>query len=168
MAVNYKVIPGYDRYMVGDDGTVWRVWGEGKWKKLKTESKKVRYPIVTLSKNNEVKSFHIHYLVLMAFVGPRPAGMEARHYPDNDPHNNKLSNLSWSSKKINQRDRVEHGTHNRGENCIHAKLTEEDVLEIRSLWRSNKWTLKRIASLYGVSLPCVGLIVTYRNWKHLP
>ena len=41
----------------------------------------------------------VHRLVLEAFVGPCPEGMCCRHFPDRDPSNNKLENLSWGTKK---------------------------------------------------------------------
>jgi hypothetical protein len=60
---------------------------------------------------------YVHRLVLEAFVGPCPEGMQARHYPDPDPTNNRLANLSWDTPSQDNYDRVEHGTHQ------HAKKT---------------------------------------------
>jgi hypothetical protein len=54
----------------------------------------------------------VHRLVLEAFVGPCPEGKEARHFPDRDPRNNRLDNLSWATRTTNQRDRDFHGTSN--------------------------------------------------------
>jgi hypothetical protein len=51
----------------------------------------------------------IHQLVLLAFVGPRPPGQEARHL-DGDPANNRLDNLCWGTRGDNIRDAVRHGT----------------------------------------------------------
>lgn len=45
----------------------------------------------------------LHHLVLEAFVGPRPEGMIALH-KDDDPTNNKLSNLRWGTRKENAKD----------------------------------------------------------------
>jgi hypothetical protein len=53
----------------------------------------------------------IHKLVLQAFVGPRPQGMEGCH-GDGDLENNKLANLRWATKLENMDDRRRHGTHN--------------------------------------------------------
>lgn len=54
---------------------------------------------------------YIHRLVLMAFVGPCPQGMECLH-SDGNPTNNHLLNLRWASPSDNAYDRVRHGTHN--------------------------------------------------------
>lgn len=56
------------------------------------------------------RSFRVHTLVLMAFVGARPDGMEACHF-DDDPSNNILTNLRWGTRSINTKDRVRNGTH---------------------------------------------------------
>jgi NUMOD4 motif/HNH endonuclease len=52
----------------------------------------------------------VHKLVLMAFVSPKPDGMECRHH-DGNPANNRLDNLSWDTQSINTYDQVRHGTH---------------------------------------------------------
>lgn len=58
----------------------------------------------------------VHSLVLEAFVGPCPEGMEARHLDDN-PTNNHLSNLVWGSRSENSYDAIRNDKH------FHAGLT---------------------------------------------
>lgn len=60
----------------------------------------------------------VHRLVLEAFVGQCPDGLEACHWND-DPHDNRLSNLRWDTKGANSRDAVRNGTHGmaRKSNC---------------------------------------------------
>jgi hypothetical protein len=45
----------------------------------------------------------VHVLVLEAFVGPRPAGMQCCHKND-VPEDNRLANLRWDSPEANQAD----------------------------------------------------------------
>lgn len=52
----------------------------------------------------------VHLLVLEAFVGPRPEGMEGCHW-DDDKSNNFLSNLRWGTRSANVRDLVRNGRH---------------------------------------------------------
>jgi hypothetical protein len=47
----------------------------------------------------------VHHLVLEAFVGLKPEGKEARHR-DSNPGNNERSNLSWSTHRVNEADKV--------------------------------------------------------------
>jgi hypothetical protein len=71
----------------------------------------------------------IHRLVLEAFVGPCPEGMEACHN-DGDGLNNRLENLRWDTRSGNMRDRVLHGTdpHARRDACVHGhEFTPENT-----------------------------------------
>lgn len=49
----------------------------------------------------------VHRLVLLAFVGPCPPGLESRHL-DGNPANNSLSNLCWGTRSRNNLDRAIH------------------------------------------------------------
>lgn len=52
----------------------------------------------------------VHRLVLEAFVGPCPDGMEGCHW-DDDPDNNHVSNLRWATRSDNEFDKVRNGNH---------------------------------------------------------
>lgn len=62
----------------------------------------------------------VHHLVLEAFVGPRPMGMETRHL-DGDATNNDISNIRWGTRGENNLDRVAHGTHHQA-NKTHCPM----------------------------------------------
>lgn len=51
----------------------------------------------------------VHQLVLEAFVGLRPAGLDCCH-GDGDPTNNALTNLRWDTPSANAQDAIRHGT----------------------------------------------------------
>lgn len=63
----------------------------------------------------------VHVLVLEAFVGPRPEGMEGLH-GNGKSEDNRLKNLRWGTRSENLIDNVKHGK---------ALLTEEQVIGIR-------------------------------------
>ena len=68
------------------------------------------YPIVSLASPSTGRVRHqIHRLVLEAFVGPCPEGMEACHWDDN-PENNNLENLRWASHADNMADKSRNWT----------------------------------------------------------
>jgi hypothetical protein len=50
----------------------------------------------------------VHHLVLEAFVGPRPPGMEACHWNDVG-HDNRSENLRWDTHSENMRDAYRNG-----------------------------------------------------------
>lgn len=57
-----------------------------------------------------MKNKYIHLLVLEAFAGSRPDGMEALHI-DGNKINNNTDNLRWGTSSENNRDIVRHGRH---------------------------------------------------------
>ena len=107
----------------------------------------------------------VHSLVLEAFVGPRPEGMECRHL-NGDRKDNRIENLRWGTRAENAQDRVIHGTDSKGERSGQAKLTEWDVVAIRSLAESE---IPRdiIAEAHQVSQSTVSEIYTRQTWRHL-
>lgn len=85
---------------------------------------------VALWRDNKGKTRKIHQLVLEAFVGPCPEGMECRH--DNDiPDDNRRSNLRWGTRSENHRDRVRNGIHHQAikTHCPrHHEYTPENTI----------------------------------------
>lgn len=67
-----------------------------------------RRRVVLSQPGRNPRSATVHRLVLEAFVGPCPDGMECCHY-DDDPSNNRIENLRWDTHSANQRDLVRNG-----------------------------------------------------------
>jgi hypothetical protein len=65
---------------------------------------------VALYRNRVRADVQVHHLVLETFVGPRPEGLEGCHWND-DPTDNRLSNLRWDTRSANAADSVRNGTH---------------------------------------------------------
>lgn len=68
-------------------------------------------------------SISVHVLVLEAFEGACPPGHEALHDND-DPTDNRLTNLRWGTRSENLLDRVRNGLHNHA-NKTHCKRGHE-------------------------------------------
>lgn len=110
-------IDGYEGvYEVSDQGRVRsldRVTHDGKHLRgqilapFRMPSGHIRYGLGRYGKSRTVKA---HRLVLIAFVGPPPEGMEALHRNGN-PADNRLENLRWGTKSENAHDAVRHGSH---------------------------------------------------------
>lgn len=133
-------------------------------------TKKPKYPTITtgdprpyigLWRNNKIKIFRIHTLVISAFIGPKPEGMECCHN-DGNPQNNHIDNLRWDTSKNNHADKIRHGTTNRGERCGTAKLTQIQVDEIRK--DNRKQSI--IAAEYGVRQNTISRIKNKVRWAH--
>lgn len=60
--------------------------------------------------NGKAYNRRVHQLVLEAFVGPCPPGMEGCHWDDNK-ENNTLTNLRWDTHSANGLDAVRNGNH---------------------------------------------------------
>lgn len=73
--------------------------------------------------------------------------------------------LSWKTTSENRMDMAEHGTLPRGEDVNTAKLTEDQVREIRRMGKS--MSSPEIGKLFGVSRYTVWEIQTRRSWAWL-
>lgn len=74
--------------------------------------------------------------------------------------------MSWKTRAGNADDMVEHGHSTRGARNWNTKLTEEQVLEIRSL--RGKVTQANLSKRFGVPRQSISAIQLGRNWGWLP
>lgn len=128
------------------------------------QGKKLRYSI-SLFKNDISKRFYVHSLVLEAFIGPRPRGMECRHL-DGNPQNNKLENLKWGTKKENQHERIIHNTSNTGSKNGMSKLMDKDIIIMRTRYENGEFGTK-IAEDYNMDISGIYKILRKETWKHI-
>ena len=124
--VEYRDIPGFEGYRAGSDGTIWSQWKRGavkgcfgggsasrlgsKWVLLKgrPHSKSGHIEVQLCHGPKGKRHYKAHQLVLFAFVGPMPEGMECRHLNGN-PSDNRADNLKWGTRKENIHDAMRHG-----------------------------------------------------------
>lgn len=124
------------------------------------------YLSVTLSMRGVIKAQYVHQMVLAAFIGPCPEGMEVLHGDDNRT-NNWLSNLRYDTHKRNQEEASERGRSAFGERNGMAVVTEEIVAEIRSAAAAGVQQIA-IAEYHGISRAQTCRIVLRRNWSRVP
>lgn len=124
------------------------------------------YEDVYLKKDGIGRPVSVHRAVLETFFGPCPAGMQACHN-DGNPRNNKLSNLRWDTSKNNNADRIKHGTDPVGERNPRAKVTDDNVRQIRKLYATGMYTQQQIADRYGIHQTMISCIVHRTTWKHI-
>lgn len=110
--------------------------------------------MVALRANNKTYEYRVHRLVLEAFVGSCPDGMEGCHN-DGNPLNNEVSNLRWDTHQNNMDDQLRHGTKSvppthYGEAHPHAKMTDAEIAYVRSL-KIEHGGIAKLARRYDVS-----------------
>jgi hypothetical protein len=174
--IEYRSIPGFDGYSIGTDGTVLTYWtrGVGDAKHIGTESRVIKtrvnknhgYVEVGLMRDGKQRTMLVHRLVLEAFVGPCPSGMEGCHDPDPNRQNNSLDNLRWDTRKRNHADKTRHGTMASGSRNGNSSLTDEMVVEVRRL-AACKMPQAEIAKRVGASQTNVSRIIRRETWRHV-
>jgi len=109
----------------------------------------------------------VHRLVAQSFID-NPNNKPFINHKDGNKSNNKIENLEWCTAKENTQHAYETGLlNNKGEHCITSKLTKNDVVKIRKIYKDGGVTQKQIAKIWGVSRSQIGFIVTKKRWKHL-
>lgn len=132
----WRDIPGFDgMYQASTEGrirstkskTQWSRWKNYKGAALKQNG--WRYKQVSLQTADGESNFHVHALVALAFLGPRPDDMQVCH-GDGDRHNNRPANLRHDTIPENHADKCEHGTQAVGPKHHRAKYTAEQEAQI--------------------------------------
>ncbi len=171
--IEYREIPGLPIHKVGNDGSVWSLRRNG-WIQRKPDITHGGY----LKTSIKGRAYLVHRLVLLAFVGPCPEGMQCRHYPDPDPSNNHVGNIRWGTPKENAEDRKEHGTTaNSVKNyCPQGHVYEgENLYVLRGkrycricCWRkSKKWRLERKSAREGMTMKLSDVVAAAQKQQKL-
>ena len=126
------------------------------------------YPRITLFKNGAKRTRLVHRLVVEEFIGEIPLGMDINH-KDGNKANNCIENLEIVTRLQNARHAIEIGlTNNRGENNPMAKLTRNQVLEIRKkLPLESGYKYAKLAREFGVSPGTISFIDREITWRDI-
>lgn len=115
----WKDIPGFMGYQASNLGRIrsFLLQGGGKNKlvdkpKLKTQTVSAGRKVVNLCRDGSNNVWHVHRLILLAFIGELPNNMVSRHL-DGNCWNNRLSNLTYGTHQENTDDRMVQGGHRR-------------------------------------------------------
>jgi hypothetical protein len=130
----------------------------GKILKPTFDGKRKRYLRVILPPQ---KVTFIHRLVAEHFIGPIPRDKEVAHL-DGNSLNNVAANLAIVTHMENEKHKEWHGTVGRGETHAQAKLTAEQVREIRLLGPHDSHAV--LAEHYGVTKSMISKILLNIFW----
>ena len=144
MTETWKSVVGREGlYEVSDQGRVRSVdrtvhYKDGRTRRLKGRvlkpwKNRKGYLLAALYGEGKTRTKFVHRIVLEAFVGDRPEGLETLHI-DGNPANNHVGNLKWGTSSENALDKVRHGRHHnaikthcsRGHELIPGNLRKGD------------------------------------------
>lgn len=133
-------IPGYPGHYLNRCGTLWR-FKNGKWEKVKRYISPKGYPHVHLYSKGKSRIKRLNRLVATIYI-PNPDNLPVVMHLDNNPLNNKVSNLKWGTYKENSQQMMKEGR-NRGQ--FSSRLSLEQMREIVRLYDTGNYTLKELS-----------------------
>ncbi len=169
--VEWRTIERFEGIRFGDNGNVqsrwWTIKVSGQWKSefraewhdIARVKGKLGYLRVWIRENGRRQRHLVHRLILEAFRGPCPEGMESRHL-DDDRSNNHIDNLAWGTRSENTVDQVKSGTHHM------IKLTPETAREIREKFQNGR-SRAELAREYMLDPSTVWHLIAGNTWKHV-
>ena len=127
------------------------------------------YFVVGLCKNGFMRTIKVHRIVAIGFL-QNPNNLPEVNHIDGDKSNNKVENLEWSTSRDNKLHAFRLGlmVARKGSDCNLAKLTENDILEIRKISINTTLTQREIAEKYGITQQQISKIIRRQRWAHLP
>lgn len=164
-------IPGYEGfYKISDHGRLKSVRSKKILPAHNCGGAGYRGNVLFKNGRKTMRHFRRHTLVLIAFRGPCPDGMEGCHLNGN-ASDNRLSNLQWVTHKENCVHRISHGTQIMGETHPHSQLDNETVIEIKKILAKKKKGFppyqKDIAKRFGVARKVISRISLVETWQHI-
>ena len=112
-----------------------------------------------------VVNYQLHRLIAIAYI-PNTLNKEYINHIDSNRENNSISNLEW----VTSHENVIYGyakgyASNKGSKNGFSKLTEEQVLEIRSKYTGKRGEKVKLAKEYNVVVTTITNIINNKSWK---
>lgn len=170
-----KTIPNFSRYFADENGNLWTTgWKGSKQTKMLKPALSPDGYLKTMIVNDQGKkvTITIHKMIALAYHGERPKDLQINHI-NGIKQDNRPCNLEYITQSANCKHSFDIGLQKpkRGELNGNSKLTEKDVLEIRSVAANGGryYGRKKLAEKYGVSEAHIKDIVNKRRkiWGHL-
>lgn len=123
MSKFFKMIPGYNNYLISENGEVYSIKSK---KYIKPRINENNYLIIDLYKNNIRKTYKLHRLVAQAFLD-NPDNLPQVNHKDCNKLNNNISNLEWCTASQN----TKHAWDNGLKEHVRSKLKELGKINIK-------------------------------------
>jgi len=114
----------------------------------------------------ERKRLLVHRVSYELARGPISDGLHVLHHCDNPPCLNP-DHLFLGTQQDNVADRVSKGRTAAGERQHLAKLTEDQVREIRRLWQQGGVSMAEMGRRFGVTVTPIWQILSGKTWRHV-
>ena len=154
------------RTIIRRDGVVTELNGKLLADRVSTKG----YVVAALTRGGVAAYRPVHQLVIEAFIGPIPYGLQVNH-KSGIKRDNRLQNLETVTPRENVAHAYRLGLARRGrvygEDSGTAKLTNEQVREIRSRYAAGGVRQIDLANEFGVGRGAVGKIVRGERWRHI-
>lgn len=160
-APEWRAVPTHPGYFVNALGQIKGPSG----KVLRPMAMATGHLYVLTPRPRKPRKLFVHRAVLMAF-DRLPVDDELGRHLDGDPSNNTPANLAWGSSQENSDDKLAHGRQPQGERVHSARLTAQDVEEIRRL--HGTMPLRALAERFGVSHTAVRRAALGIKWRSIP
>jgi hypothetical protein len=109
------------------------------------------------------KGYLAHRLVALNFLpAPKPGQIQINHI-DGNPLNNHYTNLEWVTAKENSEHAVKTGLFPRGETHHLAKITDDQVREIRLMWETGRYFQWEIADTFNINQSEVSRYINFKR-----
>lgn len=184
----WRDLPGYKHYyQISDLGRIKRIKAARGTRVgfiLKSAIHR-EYLSVGLSKDGRSRTYYVHILVALTFLGPPPEGCEA-HHKDRNRFNPRLRNLEYLTKEEHRQLAIEEDAEicpmcrrplrvrskpskAPKANAVHPNsiLTISDVLSIRAEYVANLTGARCLAAKYGVARSTIRGILKRETWGHI-
>lgn len=152
-------IKNYPNYVITDDG---KVKSKITNKILTGGLNEAGYVCFTLKNENGKRIERAHRLVAETFI-KNPKDEKIVNHINGIKTDNRVENLEWCSLLHNVQHAYENGLMSHKTN--YKKLTDNDVKEIRELYKNTNHTYYSLAEIYDLSYSYVGRIIREENRK---
>ena len=160
---NSKPIPFGKGYFASRSGSIYRRYSN-KLRKLKISINKDGYLQCSLRVNGAGKTFLVHRIIMISFVGPSDLEVNHINFIRID---NRLENLEYVTHQENcSKSYIEGRFHNIKDENRNTKLDIEKVREIRAK-REEGFSYRQIGKEYGISHTQAKRICIRENWKNV-
>jgi len=178
----WKEVKGYENhYWISTLGRLKtnNHYGSGKDAIMKPAENKKGYLCTSITKNKKLFPVKIHRLVAIAFIDNNDNKPQVNHI-NGIKTDNRVENLEWCTNKENAHHAINAGlfyfnTSEQSKNIIPkkgelngcSKLTEIEILEIRSKFIPRKYTRDILAKEYNVKACTIKDIILRKSWTHI-